>query len=96
MRPSRCAARPRTTTRGGSPGWSFAEVLPTFVALERDLDFGTAPYHGELGPVPIRRYLGSEQSAVAVAAAESLASAGIQAIADHNEPVGGAAWHRCR
>ena len=68
------------------PGWSFAEVLPTFVALERDLDFGTAPYHGELGPVPIRRYLGSEQSAVAVAAAESLASAGIQAITDHNEP----------
>ena len=68
------------------PGWSFAEVLPTFVALERDLDFGAAPYHGELGPVPIRRYLGSEQSAVAVAAAESLASAGIPAIVDHNEP----------
>jgi choline dehydrogenase len=68
------------------PGWSFADVLPTFVALERDLDFGTAPHHGTAGPVPIRRYLGSEQSAVAVAAADSLVNAGVQVIADHNEP----------
>jgi choline dehydrogenase len=68
------------------PGWSFADVLPTFVALERDLDFGNAPHHGDLGPVPIRRYLGSEQSAVAAAAADSLVGAGIQAIVDHNEP----------
>jgi choline dehydrogenase len=67
-------------------GWSWEEVLPSFVALERDLDFSDAVYHGTNGPVPIRRYTGAEQSAVAAAAAESLAAAGVPAIADHNAP----------
>ena len=40
------------------PGWTFEDVLPAFVRLERDLDFGEAPHHGAGGPVPIRRYLG--------------------------------------
>ena len=70
----------------GVPGWSWADVLPTFVAMEHDLDFGDAPGHGSAGPVPVRRYLGSEQSAVAVAATEALTAVGIPVIADHNRP----------
>jgi choline dehydrogenase-like flavoprotein len=35
--------------------WSFADVLPYFRKLERDLDFATAR-HGRDGPVPIRRH----------------------------------------
>ena len=70
----------------GVTGWSFADVLPSFVALERDLDFGGAAYHGASGPVPIRRYRGAEQSAVAAAAADSLAAAGLPLVADHNAP----------
>jgi choline dehydrogenase len=67
-------------------GWAWADVLPSYVGLERDLDFADAAYHGTDGPVPIRRYTGAEQSAVAAAATESLVSAGIPAIADHNAP----------
>src|SRR4051812_32429354 len=48
----------------GLPGWSFAEVLPSFIRLERDLDFGAAEYHGSAGPVPIRRYLGPQRSSI--------------------------------
>ena len=38
----------------GNPAWSFAQVLPFFNKLERDLDF-QAPHHGTDGPIPIRR-----------------------------------------
>jgi choline dehydrogenase len=31
-------------------------VLPAFKRLERDLDYGDAPYHGDAGPITIRRY----------------------------------------
>lgn len=68
------------------PGWTFADILPTFVAMERDLDFGDADYHGAAGPVPIRRYLGAEQSAIAAAATEALIANGVAAIPDHNAP----------
>jgi choline dehydrogenase len=69
------------------PGWTFADVLPDFVALETDRDFGSAPHHGSSGPVPVRRYRGPEQSALAAAATEALAgAAGIPLVTDHNAP----------
>jgi 5-(hydroxymethyl)furfural/furfural oxidase len=34
----------------GCVGWSWQEVLPAFVALETDHDFGARPYHGSEGP----------------------------------------------
>ena len=68
------------------PGWSFADVLPSFVKLESDRDFPAAVHHGAVGPVPIRRYLGAEQSALAAAAIEGLQATGIPGIADHNAP----------
>ena len=70
----------------GMAGWAFADVLPTFVAMERDLDFGDETYHGANGPVPIRRYLGAEQSAVAAAVIDGLVAEGVPAIPDHNAP----------
>jgi choline dehydrogenase-like flavoprotein len=33
----------------GNPGWTFAEVLPTFRRLEADADFGDEPWHGRTG-----------------------------------------------
>jgi choline dehydrogenase len=70
----------------GLPGWSFEDVLPTFVAVERDLDFGSAPYHGDAGPMPIRRYGRDEQSPTTAAVLESTVDAGIPWIDDHNAP----------
>ena len=40
----------------GNPGWGWRDVLPAFRRLERDLDFPDAPYHGDSGPISIRRY----------------------------------------
>lgn len=39
----------------GCTGWSSAEVLPLFIRLEDDVNFGDAPYHGRGGPIPIYR-----------------------------------------
>src|SRR3954451_11140733 len=38
----------------GLPGWTFADVLPSFVRLERALAFGADESHGSPGPLPIR------------------------------------------
>ena len=35
--------------------WSGLRVLETFIALEDDLDYGEASYHGRGGPTPIIR-----------------------------------------
>lgn len=41
--------------RMGAKGWSFADVLPSFIKLEDEHDYPDAPYHGVGGPVPIYR-----------------------------------------
>ena len=49
------AARcPRTSRAGQLPGWSWADVLPHFRAIENDLDFD-GPLHGSDGPILVRR-----------------------------------------
>src|SRR5215831_16743514 len=68
------------------PGWSFADILPAFRRLERDLDFAAADHHGADGPVPIRRYLAGQRSSLAIAAEEALVAAGFPRVADHNAP----------
>lgn len=70
----------------GMPGWAFHDVLPAFVRLEHDLDFGAADHHGTQGPLPIRRYLGAERSGLTAAVEEAFAAVGIPLIADHNAP----------
>ena len=42
--------------QAGNAGWDWASVLPAFKRLERDLDFGGEDYHGDSGPITIRRY----------------------------------------
>ena len=44
----------------GCPDWKWHKVLPAFNRLERDLDFGDRPYHGDAGPISIRRYPANE------------------------------------
>ena len=70
----------------GVPGWAWHDLLPAFVRLESDLDFGDAPYHGANGPVPVRRYLGDERSPFTVAATEALLATGLPSVPDHNAP----------
>lgn len=39
----------------GCIGWGSADVLPYFIALEDDLDYGDEEYHGVGGPISLRR-----------------------------------------
>ncbi|MCY3902224.1 MAG: GMC family oxidoreductase N-terminal domain-containing protein [Caldilineaceae bacterium] len=39
----------------GCRGWSREEVLPSFIRLEDDLNYGDPAYHGRGGPIPIQR-----------------------------------------
>src|SRR6187431_194781 len=40
----------------GNPGWAWADLLPLFIRIENDLDFGDQPIHGRDGPMVIQRY----------------------------------------
>ncbi len=40
----------------GNPGWAWKDLLPLFVKIETDVDFGDQPIHGNKGPLVIQRY----------------------------------------
>ncbi len=69
----------------GNPGWSFAEVLPFFRRLETDLDFATE-WHGQDGPLPIRRYPPEERAPLHQAILDAGVAAGYAYVEDHNAP----------
>ena len=70
----------------GNAGWSFEDLLPYFIRLESDGDFGDAPWHGEGGPIPIRRYRAAELTDVAAAGLAAFDAIGLETVADHNAP----------
>jgi choline dehydrogenase len=69
----------------GNPGWSFADVLPFFRRLEHDMDFG-GDWHGQAGPLPIRRYTPEERTPIHTAVLEAAPEAGFARIDDLNAP----------
>lgn len=70
----------------GNPDWAWERVLPAFRRLERDLDFGDAPYHGDAGPISIRRYPPEELLPQHQAFLESAAHLGYPPCPDANDP----------
>ena len=38
----------------GNPEWAYTKVLPAYLRIERDLDFG-GDFHNKNGPLPVRR-----------------------------------------
>lgn len=70
----------------GNPGWSFEDVLPAFIALETDLDFGDRPWHGNAGPIPIGRYLDLEPTEIVAATLAAMEACGFPHVEDHNRP----------
>ena len=70
----------------GSPGWSFADVLPTFRRIEADADFGDDPWHGDAGPMTIDRYRTARRSAIHDAAVQAFEDLGFPTVDDHNAP----------
>lgn len=67
----------------GNPGLGFADVLPYFRVVERDLDF-TDEWHGRDGPVPISRP--TQLTPLQQAFTDSCRAAGYRAVDDHNAP----------
>ncbi len=70
----------------GNPEWAWDRVLPAFKRLERDLDYGDAPYHGDSGPITIRRYSAEEMSVPQAAFLEAARELGYPDCPDANDP----------
>lgn len=71
----------------GAAGWSWAEVLPWFCKLERDLDF-QGPLHGSDGPIPVHRIPRERWPEFSHAAERACLHLGFPAIADQNGDFG--------
>jgi choline dehydrogenase len=69
----------------GCPAWSFAQVLPWYRRIERDLDFADE-WHGREGPIPVRRYGQGEWSAVQQAFFDACMQKGFAHSPDLNHP----------
>jgi choline dehydrogenase len=67
----------------GLKGWSWDEVLPDYLRLER-VSGGDDGWHGRSGPLPVRQLSRSELSPMQRAFMDSAMSCGIPEIADFN------------
>ncbi len=70
----------------GNTEWDWDKVLPAFRRLERDLDFGSEPWHGDAGPITIRRYPEPELLPQHRAFLETADLLGYPACPDANDP----------
>lgn len=70
----------------GNREWCWEKVLPAFNRLERDLDFGHEPWHGDAGPISIRRYTDRELLPQHQAFLESARTLGYPDCPDANAP----------
>jgi 5-(hydroxymethyl)furfural/furfural oxidase len=59
----------------GAEGWSWDACLPYFRKLERDVDFD-GPFHGQSGPIPVRRIGDAAMSPFVKAVSRTLAARG--------------------
>lgn len=67
-------------------GWDWDALLPYLCRLERDLEYGDAPWHGDAGPVPITRWPRESWAPLQSAFHDSCTKLGLEACADHNAP----------
>ncbi len=67
----------------GAEGWSWESVLPYFRKLETDHDFAD-DYHGQDGPVPIRRITQAKMSPFVKLLCSTLNTRGYQSKTDQN------------
>jgi choline dehydrogenase len=69
----------------GNDDWSWEAVLPYFRRLEHDVDFA-GQYHGNDGPIPIRRHREDELAPVQLAFLRAMRALGYPETADNNAP----------
>jgi choline dehydrogenase len=71
---------------GWVDGYGWKTWLPWFCAVERDRDFGGAPWHGDSGPIPVSRYPRADWHELQERFAEAALSVGHAWVDDHNAP----------
>jgi choline dehydrogenase len=76
----------RWSTEFGCASWSWEDVLPWYIALEADADFGDSPGHGADGPVAIRREPAENWRASERAFFDACRAAGFPECKDANAP----------
>jgi 5-(hydroxymethyl)furfural/furfural oxidase len=67
----------------GAKGWGWADVLPYYKKVERDMDFD-GPLHGKEGRIPVRRIFPEQWTGHAKASAEAFKAAGFAYLPDQN------------
>ncbi|MEP0068960.1 GMC family oxidoreductase [Pyruvatibacter sp.] len=70
----------------GLDGWGWQDVADTFIAAERDMDFGASPLHGDAGPLSVRRWRRDELSHAQRTYYDALVDHGETAVHDVNDP----------
>jgi len=70
----------------GLDGWGWADVADTFIAAERDMDFGSSPLHGSSGPLSVRRWRRDELSHAQRSYYDAMIDNGEAAVHDVNDP----------
>lgn len=70
----------------GLEGWGWKDVESTFIAAERDMDFGSSAIHGKDGPLPVRRWRRDEMSRSQIAFHDGMIETGQPSAADINDP----------
>lgn len=70
----------------GLEGWGWQDVVNTFKAVETDQDFISSPFHGDTGPLTVRRWRRDEMSHAQLAFLDGMIQAGNAAVSDINDP----------
>ena len=70
----------------GNDSWRFDQVLPYYCKVENDLDYGAADFHGDDGPIRVRRYSEEAFRPDQAAWAEACRAAGFSECPDANRP----------
>lgn len=70
----------------GCPSWTWDNVLPFFNSVETDVDHGHEPWHGDTGPVMVRRHKRAEWRQADHAWHQACIAAGFADCPDNNAP----------
>lgn len=68
----------------GCAGWDWQTLLPYFIRIENDLDFGATDIHGNTGPIAIKRYKEETWTPVNRVFAEACDALGVRFARDLN------------
>ncbi len=70
----------------GNDEWAFTKILPFFRRLETDLDFPGGDFHGNDGPIPVRRFKREELLPTSSAFYDACVALGFPQDPDQNHP----------